>query len=200
MLALPSDERWPQRGRAASRAPRGRARGRARGRHRCGPTGTKDLPTGTKDVSRRSPSCFSSAGGGGIISPLCMASGNRCPGRFALASSERMRSTTPASNACGSHWPAASGRSRPPLGATHSSLPPCAPRGVSRARRRGPGSVAPATGDHRPRLMAHQAEALHDQHDMHMARRGCTHVCVTRCATCQSPRGRSTRAAARAPP
>ena len=90
--------------------------------------GAAGAPTPTKEVRRRSPSCFSSAGGGGIISPLCMASGNRCPGRLALTSSERMSSTTPASNAYGSHLPSALGRSRPPLGATHSSLPPCSPQ------------------------------------------------------------------------
>lgn len=82
-------------------------------------------PTPTKKVRRRSPRPFSKAGGGGIISPLCMASGKRCPGRLACTSSVRMRSTAAGSKAAGIHVPSAFGRSRPPLGAIQSSFPPC---------------------------------------------------------------------------
>lgn len=68
---------------------------------------------------------LSIVGGGGIISPLCMARGNRCPGRFDIWMRWRMRSTLAASKGAGSHVPCSLGRSRPPLGAIHSSLPPC---------------------------------------------------------------------------
>ena len=57
-------------------------------------------------VRRRSPRCFSSFSGGGMISQLHIAIGYRWPGCLAFASSCRISSTASASKVWGSHRPA----------------------------------------------------------------------------------------------
>lgn len=54
-----------------------------------------------------------------------MENGYRWPSGAALVSSVRMSSAAEPSKGAGSHSPLSDGRSRPPLGAIHTSCPPC---------------------------------------------------------------------------